>query len=157
MNTVTLLQVYQTELLADIATVLAAGEPHAELLDEIHATPRIILRMSRCTISTLGRSSQLYLDEKISPTGLFGSALESMQSRFEEKQIRRWCCASSFLGEPSLLWRHRLLEGLQADTRQLSGLLRLSGPPPSLLLLVLFHKSSTSLLGTRNILLPRVK
>lgn len=31
--------------------VLAAGEPHAELIDEILATADFVLRISRCSIS----------------------------------------------------------------------------------------------------------
>lgn len=48
LNTVTMLHVYQTELLADLAMVLATGEPHAELLD-------VPLRMSCCTVTALWR------------------------------------------------------------------------------------------------------
>lgn len=54
--TVTMLQVYHTELLADLATILAAVEPHAELLDEIRAMAYFVSCMSRCIISELGRS-----------------------------------------------------------------------------------------------------
>lgn len=97
-----MLQVYQTELLAELS--MAAGEPHTELLDEIWAMADFILHVSRCTMLALGKSMgatvvaqhhlwmtlsqvperdrQMYLDELISPTSLFSLALEGMQARF---------------------------------------------------------------------------
>lgn len=56
-----------------------------------------------------------------------------------------------------LLRWHCLLEGLQTEYRRVSGLRWLPGPTPRLFLLVLFHKSSSSLLGTGTVLLPRMK
>lgn len=50
---VTMLKVYQTELLTDLAIVLASGDPHAELLDETGATDNFTLCMSCCTVSPL--------------------------------------------------------------------------------------------------------
>jgi hypothetical protein len=72
-----------------------------------------------------------------------------MQSRFEEKNKQG-------IGGPLLLRWHCLLEGLQTEYMRVSGLRWLPGANPRLFLLVLFHKSSGSLLGTGTILLPRM-
>lgn len=50
-----MLQVYQAELLEELGMALAAGEPHAELLDDIRVTIYFFLHLSRSTVLALGK------------------------------------------------------------------------------------------------------
>ena len=105
MSSMSLLQTYQAMCLAELDSLLPAGSPASSLLDEIRVATDYTLRMTRCAALALGRGMATtvvaqrhlwltlsdmpdrdrvsYLDEPISPAGLFGQSLEAIQSSFE--------------------------------------------------------------------------
>lgn len=105
MSSVSMLQTYQAICLAELASLLPEGSALTELLNEIRVATDHSLRMSRCAALSLGRGMGTtvvaqrhlwltltdmpdrdrasYLDEPVSPEGLFGQSLDAMQTSFD--------------------------------------------------------------------------
>lgn len=115
LNTASMLQAYQAEKLQDLHHALSKGENATAILDEVRRTADFILRLSSTAASALGkgmaetvvaqrhlwltltelpdgqRSEFLY--QPVEPFGLFGHALEKIQTRCDlrKKQEEALC------------------------------------------------------------------
>ncbi|XP_062409095.1 uncharacterized protein LOC134100063 [Sardina pilchardus] len=107
-NTVSLLLAYVAELQAEVGAALEEGKPVKDLWTEIRTAMDFVMRSTRCSNQAVGRAMGLtvvaqrhlwlnlskvpdkdrhaFLDAPVDPSGLFGSAVQAMQTRCESKK-----------------------------------------------------------------------
>ncbi|XP_013884026.1 kynureninase [Austrofundulus limnaeus] len=108
LSSFTMLQTFQAMDLAELAAQMLQENPLLPLLNEIRLVSDHILRVSRCAALALGKGMVstvvaqrhlwltfsdvpdkdrvAYLDEPITPTGLFGQVLDVIQTKFEQRK-----------------------------------------------------------------------